>query len=181
MSIKSIFQHAYPYLSVAASLVPGAGPALDIAAKVLSTTTGTSVKSEPNAIAETLSKLATSEEGRLQLAASEQEYNKAMTQLGFDQIEKMQELLVQDRDSARKMQIETRAKLPSVLAVLAVVLLATCIFLLAFVSLKEGAKDAIILLIGFVGAAYKDVYGFVFGSSADAASKSETINKIAQS
>lgn len=168
-SIGGFFKAIAPMLTTAISFIPGGGPAVTIASSILSKVTGSEVK--PESIQDVLTSLASTEEGRLKLQESEQEYQKAMAQLGYQDAETMASLLVQDRDSARKREIAVKDKMPMVLAILAVLSLMFCISLLAFIHLPEGTKDGMLLLIGFVGASYKDVYGYFFGSSAGSDSK----------
>lgn len=174
-NVSSIFKKIAPYLGAAVTLVPGGGPAVQIAANVLTKVTGTEVK--PESIEATINNLATTEQGRITLQQSEQEYSKAMTQLGFDHFEKVLALQNADRDSARQLEVKTGSKMPAALAILAVVTLILCICLVAFAPLADKALGAVLTLVGFVGAAFKDVYAYFFGSSAGSDRKTELLSQ----
>lgn len=52
------------------------------------------------------------------------------------------------------------------------------LFLLAFHPLPETIKDIMFMLLGALTAAWKDVYGYYFGSSAGSQAKNETIATV---
>lgn len=177
-SIGGFFKTIAPMLTAALSFVPGGGPAVSIASSILSKATGSEVK--PEALQDVLTQLASTEDGRLKLQESEQEYQKAMAQLGYQDSETMLSLLIQDKDSARKRQVALNDRMPAVLSVLAVLGFVFGLCLLAFVKLPVGSESAVMLLLGCEVAAFKDVYGYYFGSSAGSEAKTAIMSQQIQ-
>ncbi|WP_027367409.1 hypothetical protein [Desulfocurvibacter africanus] len=81
--------------------------------------------------------------------------------------QKMAELEIEDRDSARKRDMSKgRNVRGDVLAFVAIGGLVALILTLLFVQLEDGpARDVLLILAGGLVTIVKDVYGFEFGSS----------------
>jgi hypothetical protein len=179
MSVKSILSGVAPFLSVAANLATGGatGTAVKIAASILTKITGSDVKEEQ--VADVMTNLATTEEGRLKLQESEQAYQKAMAELKFDNIEKMRELENADRDSARKREIAVRDWTPRALAIAVVAVTA---FLEGWVLLHglPASIDGVVAgrILGTLDAATMLVLSYYFGSSVGSLAKDDTVAAV---
>lgn len=163
MSVGSFFKGIVPYLSAAAEAF--GGPAGAIAASVLTKVTGSTVK--PPDIAQTISNLATSEQGRIQLDAAEKEYSETMAKLGYQDKEAFIAALNADRDSARQREEKVQDKTPRNLAYLTVCVAGLLVYLTlsgksnAFHDPAEAATVGTV--IGFVFRDLAHVYSYYFG------------------
>jgi hypothetical protein len=150
-----------PWISAAAT---GGVPGLvNMAATTIGTALGKKVDANPGAIVEAVA--GATPEQLLAIKTEDHNFELQMQKLGFDQVQHLLDAEVQDRDSARKREMQVRDHMPTILAVGAIGALIFCFCLIAFVNLPQQAEGAILTLIGFVGASYKDVYGYYFGSS----------------
>jgi hypothetical protein len=179
--VKGIFSKIMPFISAAAPL---GGPAGVLAASVLGKVLGSTdnpAKVEPtaNGIAAALSQISQDPVLIEKAREAEQQFQLQLKQLDIHSVEELEKLSADDRDSARKREVAVRDKMPGLLAGLSVVSLMFCICLIAFVHLPDGAKEALLLLIGFVGASYKDVYAYYFGSSAGSDRKTDLLAQAA--
>lgn len=175
MSVKAVFKTVAPFLATAAGMA--GGPIGTVAASVLTKYAGTDVK--PNAIGDAMTQLATTQEGLEKLRQAEAEMQQQATKMGFDHIEKLEELAAADRDSARKLQIANKDWMPAALGLLATVGFLATLAALAFAKIDAGSKDVLLVLLGILGKMVSDVYGFYFGSSASSDTKNSIIDKLA--
>lgn len=176
MSFTSFVKKAAPWLTtVASAIFPGAAPILGVASGLLSKGLGTTVKADTDSITNAITMAAASPDQLATLKKIDDDFAVQMRQLGIQEAQELEEILAQDRASARNLQIQTRSSMPAMLAWAAVITLLLCIYLLAFRPLPADGKDAILILLGAVVASYKDVYGYFFGSSAGSAQKTELL------
>lgn len=174
--IRGFLQKAYPFLSAGLSL---AGPLGNAASAVLGKAIG-KPDLKPDGVDEALTSLTLTPELQVQLTEAELQYRQLSEAAGFTSEKDLAALVVEDRASARNMQIQTRSWMPAALAGAAVGTLAFCIYLVAFRNLPESGHDALMLLLGVVVGTVKDVYGYVFGSSAGSAAKTDALTSIVQ-
>ena len=165
--VKGVLRTIFPFLSAAASL---GGPPAVLAASILGKALGTDtspLQIEPteSGIVGALAKANASPDQMLQAQKAELEFQIQKAQLEPQHQEELERIAAADRDSARKREVAVKDTMPGQLAWLAVLSLMGCILLIAFGKLDGGARDAVLTLTGFVGASYKDVYGYFFGSS----------------
>ena len=80
-----------------------------------------------------------------------------------------------DRDSARQMQMATRSWLPEVLAILVTAGFFGIVLYILKYGLPESGKEALLLLLGSLGAAWTSVMAFYFGSSSGSQKKTEAL------
>jgi hypothetical protein len=167
MTVGSFFKGLVPYLAAAAQTF--GGPAGAIAASVLTKITNTQVK--PADIGSVISQLGMTEEGRIKLDAAEKEYAETMARLGYDSVEKYQEALNADLDSARVREEKVMDKTPRNLAYLTVAVAAGIVFMVlsgrsqAFHDPVESATIGTV--IGFVFRDLAHVYAYYFGGGVD--------------
>lgn len=174
MGFTDVLKKSFPFISAAASL---GGPLGTMAAAVVGKAIGAdkapagTADGISNAIATALADPAQ----RAALIEAERNFQLQMAELGYKDAEELAATAAADRASAREREKAVKDRMPAVLACLAVLELSFCICLMAFVKLPDGAKEALLLLMGFVGASYKDVYAYFFGSSSGSDRKTELL------
>jgi hypothetical protein len=172
-SIGAIFKGIAPFLSVAASFIPGV-PALGIAAQALSKVVGSPVDAKGEAIAKVMTDLTMTEDGRLKLEQAEQDFQKTMAQLGYDHVEKMQELQFSDTADARKREETVRDFTPRILAYVVVI----SFVIVVLTTLRGWSKVDTVMagtLVGYISAKCELVLAYYFGSSASSDRKTELL------
>jgi hypothetical protein len=90
---------------------------------------------------------------------------------------KAEEIAAQDRDSARKMQIQNRSWIPAVLTVLTVGGFFWLLIGSAQGSFTLEGSDIMMLLLGVLARETAGVYAYWFGSSSGSAQKTEMLKK----
>jgi hypothetical protein len=115
-------------------------------------------------------------EDLLKLKQAEQQFQKDMKALDID----LERISAGDRDSARKMQVETRSKIPGILAGLITV--GFFGILIGMLSGTFTTKDSpeLLLLIGSLSTAWGMVVSFFFGSTTGSQNKDATIRAMAK-
>lgn len=111
-----------------------------------------------------------------QLAAvrkADQDFQAKMAELGFKDTETIAQLAVEDRESARGMQISTRSRTAPFLALLITGGFFGTMLLVMFEPMVQAAHDAATLLLGSLGTAWVSVVSFYFGSSEGSQRKDE--------
>jgi fructoselysine-6-P-deglycase FrlB-like protein len=113
-----------------------------------------------------------------QLAAmrkADQDYALAMAQAGFKNTETLASLSVQDRASARAMQISSKSMTAPFLAVFVTLGFFGCLGLMMFYPIQKEAHDALMLMLGALGASWSAVVAYYFGSSQSSDRKTELL------
>jgi hypothetical protein len=125
----------------------------------------------------------------LQRLAMEWEKEKLSYSLEFAKLDQRNfELEIQDKANARELEIAKvkagdKNYTQAVLAYTGVLSFIAIVFLVLAKGIQfKTQEEAFIIgsLTGLVGATYKDVYGYYFGSSRSSNTKQQTINEIAQ-
>lgn len=88
-------------------------------------------------------------------------------------------LAVDDRSSARGMQVATRSLIVPIMASFVTIGFFSLMGLLAFVSIPDSTKAIFYSLTGSLGAAWLSIINFYFGSSSSSQSKDATIHTMA--
>jgi hypothetical protein len=115
-----------------------------------------------------------------QLAAmrrADQDYMVRMTEAGFKDTEALAALAVQDRVSARQMQMSTQAVIPAILAIVVTLGFFGTLAMMMFHIMPTDAHDSMMLMLGALGASWGAVVQFYFGSSAGSADKTRLLAK----
>lgn len=111
----------------------------------------------------------------LALKDADQAFAAQMQALGFSNMEKLAALAVDNTKDARQMQVQTRSWVPGVLA---------CVITLGFFGILVGMmsgklttseNQALLIMLGALGAAWGAVVNYYYGSSADSGRKTELI------
>jgi len=99
---------------------------------------------------------------------------KRAQELGID----LEQIHAKDRESARQMQVQTRSRLPGTLAILITFgFFGVLAGMLSGQLQASGNNEALLILLGALGAAWGAVVNFYFGSSAGSAAKNEMLAK----
>jgi len=173
MAVLDFFKKALPFLTTGLSLAGPAGVAAStILGKVLNISSPTA-----QSVQDALNKLTLSPEVQAQLQEAENQYRLQMQSMGFQHEEELAALGEKDRESARSMQVQTRSYTMPILAFLSVIVLGFCIYMVGFRTLQPTGHDAMMILLGLVGAMTKDVYGYFFGSSSGSDEKTVLLSQ----
>jgi hypothetical protein len=178
MGFKSVFKTVAPFLAQTVQLA-APGPLGNIAAGILTKAAGATVK--PEDLENKMAQMAQTDDGLLKLKQAEDEFKLQMTQLGFDSVEKLAELDVQDRDSARKREETVKDNTPKILAY-GVMLLAIAISIILISGNSPVMKDTTSAamagtVIGYIFNEVKQVFSYYFGSSSGSDRKTELLAK----
>lgn len=171
MAALDFFKKALPWITTGLSF---AGPAGAVASTVL----GKVLKVDNptvGSIQEALGRLTLSPEIQAQLQEAENQYKTQMQAMGYQHEEELAALAEKDKESARNLQVATRSITMPILAYVAVIVLAFCIYMTGFRNLPASGHDAIMILLGLVVSIVKDVYGYFFGSSAGSDEKTKLL------
>ena len=99
---------------------------------------------------------------------------KRAQELGID----LEQIHAKDRDSARQLQIQTKSRIPGALAILITLGFFGILLGMLTGSLQaSGNNEALLILLGALGAAWGAVVNFYYGSSAGSAAKNEMLAK----
>ena len=99
---------------------------------------------------------------------------KRSQELGID----LEQIHSKDRDSARQLQIQTKSRIPGVLAILITVgFFGILVGMLTGSLQASGNNEALLILLGALGAAWGAVVNFYYGSSAGSAAKNEMLGR----
>ena len=114
-------------------------------------------------------------EQMLAIKNADQTFQVKMQELGYANVEKLAALAVDNTKDARAMQVQVRSPVPAVLAVLI-----TLGFFGILVGMLGGwltATDnqALLIMLGALGAAWGAIVNYYFGSSADSGRKTELL------
>lgn len=168
--VKSIFQKLYPFLGTA--LTVAGGPLGSMAAQALSAVAGKEV--QPADAPDVLAQLASTAEGALKLKDAEYSFQQTMTKLGYDHVEKLEELADSDRANARGREEKLGDKTPRNLAYLIVGAFVAMVLCVLF---KRTAIDSVLAgtVIGYLSAKAELVASYYFGSSRSSDRKTELL------
>lgn len=114
-------------------------------------------------------------EQMLALKQADQSFSLQMQSLGFADTEKLAALAVENTKDARAMQVATRSNVPALLAVLITVGFFGILIGMLAGTLKATDNQALLILLGALGAAWGAVVNYFFGSSADSGRKTELL------
>lgn len=84
-----------------------------------------------------------------------------------------------DRDSARRRQVETKDKMPAVIALAALAGFFGILGAMIFVEMPEAAAQPLAVMLGALGTLVTQIGAFYYGSSAGSAQKNAMIERMA--
>jgi len=161
---------AFPFISAAASF---GGPIGTLAASAVGKALGVDkVSPTPDAIAAAIA--GATPEQLAQMKQAEAELQAKLEQMGFQHVEELEKLAVEDRESARNMEIATRGRTAPALAWLIVIS-----FLIVVLAVMRGwgKVEAAFAgtLVGYLAANCNQVVSYYFGSSSGSDRKTELL------
>jgi hypothetical protein len=184
MGVGSFFQKVAPWIAAGVQFVPGAGPVLAGTISKIASEHGVQLPSAVEPTVESIGNAVAAMTGNsaamLALKQQDQTYAEQMQAMGFKQIQDLEKLAMDDRADARARQIAVRDRMPAILAVLINVGFFGIVILMMFHVIPAGVKDVAFMLLGALAAAWKDVYGYYFGSSAGSSAKTDALADIAK-
>jgi hypothetical protein len=166
MDWKSVLSTVAPTLATAVG-----GPLAGVAVQMIGKALGL-----PETTQETVEQavLGASPETLLALKQADQDFTKAMRALDID----LEKIHAEDRDSARKMQIETKSNVPGWLAFLITAGFYSILIWLLSYGMPSTGGEALLLLLGSLATAWTGVVAYYFGSSAGSARKDEILRNV---
>lgn len=173
--VAGFFKKTLPALAAGvASQVPGP---VGLVAQLVSNVLGKTVKADPSEITAAIA--GATPDQILKLKEDDQNFQSTMQKLGFDDVEKLAELAVEDRTNARAMQVSTKSWTAPALAWTVVIL---C-FLGEGLYFRLGAPanaspELIGRILGTLDSALILVLSYYFGSSAGSADKNTIISNL---
>ena len=114
-------------------------------------------------------------EQMLALKTADQAFAMQMQALGFADTEKLAALAVENTKDARSMQVITRSNVPALLSVLITVGFFGILVGMLLGVLSATDNQALMIMLGALGAAWGAVINYFFGSSADSGRKTELL------
>lgn len=175
MSFTDVLRKSFPFISAAASL---GGPIGTMAAAAVGKAIGADKAPTPtvdgisNAIALALS----DPQQRAALIQAEQEFQKQMTELGYQHAEELEATAAADRANAREREIQVKDWTPRILAFLVVILCCTGEgYYFTHGSPGSASPELIGRILGTLDSALILVLSYYFGSSAGSDRKTELL------
>lgn len=169
MDFKTIIATVAPWIGTALG-GPLGGMAVEAAANALGLSSKTT-----DSVKQALS--GATPEQMLALKQADQVFALQMQKLGYDNIEKLASLAVENTKDARAMQVQTRSPVPAVLAVIITVGFFGILIGMLYGVLKTTDNQALLIMLGALGAAWGAVVNYFFGSSADSGRKTELLSQ----
>ena len=167
MDLTTILKTVAPWIGTALG-GPLGGMAVTAAANALGLTDKTT-----DAIKQALG--GASPEQLLALKQADQAFAVQMQQIGFANVEKLAALAVDNTKDARAMQVATRSQVPALLAVLITLGFFGILIGMLTGVLEAGENQALLVMLGALGAAWAAVVNYFFGSSAGSQAKTELL------
>jgi|SRR6185312_5494552 len=174
--IGSVLEPVAPWIAtafggpMAGAAVSKAVQALNIAVKPDATT-----QEKANAIDQAISLGNLTPDQLVALKNADQQFQEHMKEAGFDHIEKMAALAVQDVQSARNLLAQTKSRLPAFLALFVTAGFFGTLVAMLRLNIPAADHDALLLMLGALQTAWVSIIAFFFGSSADSHRKTELL------
>lgn len=116
-------------------------------------------------------------EQMLALKTADQVFETHMVELGFKNVETLEALAVQDRASARNMQIAAHSIVPALLTWLVVSAFMSTLTALFFREVPQANRDIVVYMVGQLSGFTAASIAFWLGTTRDSARKTEIIAK----
>lgn len=174
---KSVLATVAPTLASAYG-TPFAGMATKVILNTLGITPAPQATEEENqqAVAEKMQNATPAE--LLAIKNADYQFKKDMKTLDVE----LAKLELQDRESARQMQVQTKSWAAPTLAALAIIIVVVlAYYVMTTASINEYAKGVVLLILGRFLGYIDDVYSFEFGTTRTSRVKDETIQKLSSS
>lgn len=113
----------------------------------------------------------------LAIKQADNDYAVKMAELGFKNVEALATLAVNDRDSARKREIEVKDNTPKILAYTITIGFFSILLFMLFRDVPAASRDILNVMLGTFGAGWSGVVAYYFGSSAGSAEKTKLLSQ----
>jgi hypothetical protein len=147
------------------------GPLAGLAVSALTNALGLPSGSTEDDVAATM-KTATPDQ-LLALKKADQDFAVRMEELGID----LEKVNAADRDSARRMQTETRSRMPAFIALMSLAGFFGILLCMIFVTLPATAEAPLNIMLGVLGTLVVGISNFFYGSSSGSARKTEMLHR----
>jgi hypothetical protein len=173
--MKDFLKKAFPYLTIAASAVPGGNVATTVLGKILNLKDGATLDDAGVAL------MNATPEQRKELLAEENRHAEAMQQMGINSAEEFEKISAGDRSDARNMAVKTGdVWTPRILACFIVVAWTFVQWYLLSHVVDPSMRELVARILGTLDAALMAVLYFYFGSSASSRNKDEALAQAVQ-
>lgn len=170
MDFGSIIKTVAPWIGSA--LTGGAGPLVGMAVSAAASALGASDKTADGIKA---ALAGATPEQMLALKQADQGFALQMQELGFKDLESLEAIAAGDRKDARAMQVATRSVMPAVLSVVVTTGFLGLLTGMMLGVLKVSDSQALLLMLGALGAAFGCVMQFWFGTTHDSGRKTDML------
>lgn len=148
---------------------PLAGTAVAALGEVFGVEKGEDQVSYKNAVEARL--MASSPDDLLKLKEVESSFALKMAELGFNNIQELEKLAKEDRDSARRREVDLKDSTTKYLAYIVSAMFFLYIIVMCFTNIPPTSKEMLLMLGGVLGTGWTAVIGYYFGSSASSKEK----------
>lgn len=169
MDWKNLLGTVAPWIGTALG-----GPLGGMAATAIAEVFGLSEKTE-EAMKQALS--GATPEQMLALKAADQQFALRMQELGFQNVQALEKIAADDRDSARKREMTVMDWTPRILASAITIGFFIVLSVMMRNELPKEGRDALLIMLGALGTSWTSVIAYYFGSTAGSARKTELLGK----
>lgn len=110
----------------------------------------------------------------LALKKADHDFRTRLKELDVD----LERIAAEDRDSARKRQMEMRDRMPGLLAAMVFTGFFGILGALLFVTVPEAASDPLNIMLGSLGTLVVQIAAYYFGSSSGSAAKQKMLDRV---
>lgn len=170
-NVLGVIRKAFPFIAAAASI---GGPLATMAANAVGKALG--VDKPPDSTSDAISDAiaGATPEQLIKLKEAEGDLKVRLAQLGFENVEDLENIAEADRASARARQIALRDRMPAILATAVTVGFFGVLWLVSR-GVNPQAHDVMVAMVGVLGSAWMSVVTYYFGSSSGSARKTEIL------
>jgi hypothetical protein len=174
MAFTDVLKKAFPFISAAASL---GGPIGTMAATLVGKAIGADKSPAPtiDGISTAIATALADPTQRAALIQAEQQFQTQMAELGYKDAEELAATDAADRASARSREIALKDRIPAILAILVTLGFFGVLGFMLVHTIPPAGHDAMLLMLGSLGAAWTSVVAYYFGSSAGSAAKTQLL------
>ncbi len=173
MSFTDVVKKSFPFISAAAAM---GGPIGVMAASVIGKALNVDkVPATTDGISNVIATALADPAQRAALIQAEQQFQAQMAELGYKDAEELAATDAADRASARSREVALKDKIPALLAVMVTIGFFSVLAYMLKYTVPPAGHDAMLLMLGSLGAAWTAVVSYYFGSSAGSDRKTELL------
>jgi hypothetical protein len=174
MGFVDVLKKAYPFLTVAASLVPGGNVATSVLGKILNLAPSATLDDAGLAL------INATPEQKAQLLAEENRHAEALQQMGINSAEEFERIAAADRASARQREEVVKDWTPKILAYGVTLGFFGVLAMMFTHAIPDTGHDVLLVLIGSLGSAWIAIINYYYGSSSGSAAKTQILAAAAK-